>query len=476
MFFFNEFKLSILRKRNLYYILILIKLSFAGKFIDIKKLSISDIYFVVLDTGLYLHDFNTSDFALIHEFKENEILYSNNIINITELNYKHRAYIFCLVNDNLFILNEYTYKVWNYKINEISPNQSDYYNIMPYKIENNNISFIIAFNSNTTHLIFYFYNFNLTKDLIEQPKQIIFNDMNIQNKMIRCQINSYSTLIICFYYSILNNETNFNLFVSTIFQIENLDLFKKKNYARTVSNEINEIKVATSNNSNFFVCFLDYYTAICLINDDLYDFEEINCTQNGDWKTEYKVLYFKETDDFMLISRLYLSTTILSNNKKELKKCKKNEFSQQNDVYSIIYNNGYQLVNYNNFACYNDNINISIFASIRHYKYIKEVNNLVNNSGNKEDLITNLNEFIKNDINIDYIDDNEELIITKDEMTIAFTSTFIQKMNENSNSTTVNLGKCEKVLKNIYNISEESNLYMLKIDVEQEGKNYPLIE
>ena len=108
MFFFNEFKLSILRKRNLYYILILIKLSFAGKFIDIKKLSISDIYFVVLDTGLYLHDFNTSDFALIHEFKENELLDSNNIINIIELNYKHRAYIFCLVNDNLFILNEYT--------------------------------------------------------------------------------------------------------------------------------------------------------------------------------------------------------------------------------------------------------------------------------------------------------------------------------------------------------------------------------
>ena len=61
-------------------------------------------------------------------------------------------------------------------------------------------------------------------------------------------------------------------------------------------------------------------------------------------------------------------------------------------------------------------------------------------------------------------------------MTIALTSTFIQKMNENSNPTTINLGKCEKVLKNIYNISEESNLYMLKIDVEQEGKNYPLIE
>jgi hypothetical protein len=63
---------------------------------------------------------------------------------------------------------------------------------MPYKIENNNISFIIAFNSETTNLFFYYYNFDLNEELNE-PKEIIFNDMNIQNKMIRCQINSYFT-------------------------------------------------------------------------------------------------------------------------------------------------------------------------------------------------------------------------------------------------------------------------------------------
>ena len=39
-----------------------------------------------------------------------------------------------------------------------------------------------------------------------------------------------------------------------------------------------------------------------------------------------------------------------------------------------------------------------------------------------------------------------------------------------------NLGKCEKDLKTIYNISDESYLYMLKIDKEQIGKNYPQIE
>ena len=61
-------------------------------------------------------------------------------------------------------------------------------------------------------------------------------------------------------------------------------------------------------------------------------------------------------------------------------------------------------------------------------------------------------------------------------MTFEFTSTLSQKKNENPNATTINLGKCEKDLKYIYNISEESNLYILKIDIEQKGKNYPLIE
>ena len=118
----------------------------------------------------------------------------------------------------------------------------------------------------------------------------------------------------------------------------------------------------------------------------------------------------------------------------------------------------------------------TILENNKHSKYIDEAKNLVNNTDNKEELIKSLNEFIENGINLDYIDNNEELIILKDEITIAFTSTSIQKINENSNSSTINLGKCEKELKNVYNISEESNLYMLKIDTKQIGKNYPKIE
>ena len=477
MLFLNGFKLINLCIINLYYILILIKVSSNIVFIDIKKLCLYDIYFVVLNTGLYLYDFNTLDKALIYKFNNNEFKESNNIINITELNYRHRAYIFCLINENLFLFNEYTYEIYNYKINKIIPFQNYYYNIMPYKYEYFNISFIIALNKDTTNLIFYFYNFNLTKT-INEPKEIKFTNMNIRNKMIRCQINSYSTFIICFYYTILNKVNNF---ASIMFLIDNMDLIKNKTFIKKVTNNIKEIKVATSYDSNFFVCFLDDTTAICLINDYLYNFNEISCKHDPKWSTEYKVLYFRQTDDFMLISRSLLTTTILNNNNNLVKLCKTDILTHQTYVFSIIYNkdiNDYQLVNHKNFLNYLESIDISELASVKHFKYIEQTKYLINNSQNKEELIKNLNEFITYNINLDYIDESEELIIHKDEMTITFTSTYTKnnKKNINSNSTIINFGDCEKNLKNAYNISEESPLYMVKIDIEQEYKNYPLIE
>ena len=473
MLLFNGYKLN---NFKIGYFFILVKVSFAGIFIDMKKLTLYDIYFVILDTGLYLYDFKSSEFSVLHEFNNHELRTYDNNINIKELNYRHRAYILCLVNQYLFLFNEYNYKVWNYKIKEIEPFKGYYYNIMPYKIENKNISFILAFNNNTTNLSFYFYNFNLTKS-INEPKEIKFNNLNINNKMVRCQINSNSTFIICFYYTKLN--TNNNL-ISTIFHIKNMDLIiMGKNSTYHATNIINEIKIATSYNDNFFVCFLNGVTPVCLINDDSYNFNKIDCDHGEAWSLEYKVLYFYESDDFMLISKYLLATTILNNKEKTMKICFKYIFGTQDNSYSLIYNNdtnNYQIVNYNNFKNYQKSSNISKSANIKHSNYIEETKYSLYNIEAKENLITNLNDFINYDINLDYIDDGEELIIQKDEMTITLTSTFIQDTKKNSNSTTINLGECEEKLRNIYNISNESSLYLLKIDTKQEGKNYPLIE
>ena len=85
------------------YILYSLKLVLLDLFIDIKKLNLYDSYFVVLNSGLYLYNFNTMDCSIILEFNSTVYKSSNNKINLTELYDDKNSFIFCLVNIYLFI-------------------------------------------------------------------------------------------------------------------------------------------------------------------------------------------------------------------------------------------------------------------------------------------------------------------------------------------------------------------------------------
>ena len=50
-----------------------------------------------------------------------------------------------MVNEYLFIFNEYNNKTISYKVNGIDMSKNYYYNLMPYKYENNNISSFISY-------------------------------------------------------------------------------------------------------------------------------------------------------------------------------------------------------------------------------------------------------------------------------------------------------------------------------------------
>ena len=322
----------------LYYIFISIKGIICVKLIDIKKLSLYDSYFVALDTGLYLYDLNTYDSVLIYEFDNSKITVSTKSLNITEFYDGNNAYIFCLVKEHLFIFNEKTNKTFNYIINEITEN--DYYNIMPYKIENNNINFIIAFNNDTSNLIFYYYDFNLYEN-ISEPKEIIIENMNIRNKMVRCQLNSYKSFIKCFYYSKINGENNY--FSYSKFSINNTNIQKEETKNITVENTINQIKSAMSYNNNFLICFFIIKNEkenkpFCYINDyETNELNKINCSYRN-YGNGSKVFYFNETGDFMFISVKVLYTTLFNSFNNSMKYCnEKNIFNEQSDQYSIIH-------------------------------------------------------------------------------------------------------------------------------------------
>ena len=66
--------------------------------------------------------------------------------------------------------------------------------------------------------------------------------------------------------------------------------------------------------------------------------------------------------------------------------------------------------------------------------------------------------------------------VTQKNILLTMTNTKNQKNNEVKNVSTIDLGECEKKLKSFYHISNKSFLYILKMDVKEEGMNIPLIE
>ena len=59
---------------------------------------------------------------------------------------------------------------------------------------------------------------------------------------------------------------------------------------------------------------------------------------------------------------------------------------------------------------------------------------------------------------------------------IILTSTINQKNNEEENNITMDLGQCEDILKNSYNISNDAPLYIIQIISEEIGMKIPIIE
>ena len=101
--------------------------------------------------------------------------------------------------------------------------------------------------------------------------------------------------------------------------------------------------------------------------------------------------------------------------------------------------------------------------------------NKTENSKEKEiefyDNILNIFEevFISENYNTSNLDNGEDEIIKTEKLIITFTTTENQKNNINNNMTRIDLGECESLLLNYYNLSYNESLYMKKMDIIQEG-------
>ena len=144
--------------------------------------------------------------------------------------------------------------------------------------------------------------------------------------------------------------------------------------------------------------------------------------------------------------------------------------------------------NYKN--CYINNPNQIIKTDINTYYFESNLSfrdiNLISDiifNGNTQALIENKTEIILNAIdelvtNFNIVELNNGLdkkIIINDKQ-IILTSTSNQKNNEEGKNITMDLGQCESILKNNYNISNNNSLYILQIVSEEKGMKIPKME
>ena len=487
MSFINIFNFQNILLLYLYYVLLSMNLVFAGVFIDIIKIPLKTNYFVVLDSGLYLYNFNNLDCSIIQKFNSSVYRQSNNKINLTELEDEFNSYIFCLVNEYLFIFNSRNNKTLSYKLNEINTNKNYYYNLMPHKIKNNNISFILAYYIDNIKLSFYYYNFN--KDNICQPKITSFNDIHVINNMIRCHINSRISIIKCFYYEKVNNKDYLS---SVEFLIKDMDIINKDVKNIEIMNTINQIKLALSYNNNYLICYTfpnskKHSNPYCYINTySSNSFRSMNCNIKDDidinYDSRYRVLYFNETGDFVFISRLSLKATILKSFDNSVSLCYQDIFSRQENDNSIIYINEYKLITYNNFTNYmkcnnipvtNDEqeiittsllkyddiittniINPTIFSKYSEELYPLYIKEYTNKS--RIEIFNTIDDVLKNKkIGINYEIEGKDFIIT-----IKPTNSTIFE-----DKTKVDFNECEKLVRGKYNISNSSIISFFQMEI-----------
>ena len=91
--------------------------------------------------------------------------------------------------------------------------------------------------------------------------------------------------------------------------------------------------------------------------------------------------------------------------------------------------------------------------------------------------INNIRDDLTNNFDASDIDEEGDIVIEEKGIKLTITSTENQKNSENDKtSTSINLGDCETKLKEHYDIPLNKSLYILKLDVYQEGMKIPKIE
>ena len=201
------------------------------KFIEIKSIS-SENYLVVFDTGFFIYDNNLTSIKSLFNFTSS-IVDLDNII-ITKHIYKTNIYIFCLIQNYIYIYDDSKRKIFNYDIKSLVEDEEfinyKYGNIIPYNTEKDKMNLILSSLKNKQNwcykkchydYIYMDYNIKLGEENLDiilnntKTQQFIFSANLLENKNI-CHILDNFIKLLNVFIMIINISTIFNIILKLI--------------------------------------------------------------------------------------------------------------------------------------------------------------------------------------------------------------------------------------------------------------------
>ena len=185
--------------------------------------------------------------------------------------------------------------------------------------------------------------------------------------------------------------------------------------------------------------------------------------------------FFYETnetllDNFLDGTKEELSLCFKITNKSRLYQLYENKFIKNCLIYEEIQTTHIAMKGFTDIQISSGKINSFILTEMVSYSYD---NNYLNNYNTQINNI--ISRYLNISLNIEEINEKINYENETNGVLIRFTSTFYLKNHTYENKTSIDLGNCENILKDFYNISYNYTLYILLSEVAQEGMKIPKI-
>ena len=403
---------------------------------SMKKISDDGDYFVILDNGLYIYNFEKSKRINLTIFNESpfETTYGDNNIIISK-NFDiilNETKISALINHHLYI---YTYGSSNNKVDYLliddlknSINQAYYSFNVEIKNFTVTILFIKSFSNivvNPIYTLETLFSENYLTGKFNEPNTEIEINNDYYNHRISCKIDENDSTIKCVY-----DNKGCKIYFLTINKTDNgyekeSHLIHEYSGVCRVGNYRYTNLTYSSNSDTIFVCALERGIKCFYSNTPNLIFQEITYNNFEENCISLKTNFNKEKNQFELsciksgIEHLYIFNAT--------------------DLNNIVYINVTDSINIEeNFLIYNNILDT--------YSYV--TNNQYDFYGNN----------------------------AYEDSKMQFISLYNLKRESNKNIPIINFNKCEDELKYYYNITNDNDIYIVKIEYKFKELLIPIIE